>query len=118
MLPVQPILCTPEEGFKGFANARDGRQRCEGSAIHTEQVWLMDQVATPLWTEKGNREMTQMHEQDREEARAGGVIGRAWNRKEGLRAAEKKTVKGKGAKQQKKKCFGGSEDLVKEQRAQ
>lgn len=72
MLPMRPFFCTPQEGFKGFANARDGGQHCESSAIHTEQVWLMDQVATPLWTEKGNREMTQMHEQDREEERAGG----------------------------------------------
>lgn len=71
-------VSAPQEGFKGLANARHGGQHWESFAIHIELVWLMDQVATPLWSEKGDRDMTQMHEQDtvweeedKEERRAG-----------------------------------------------
>lgn len=83
-------VSAPQEGFKGFANARQGWQHCESFAIHIEQVWLMDQVATPLWSEKGDRDMTQMHERHRveeeEEERAG--TGRAGRGEAGLRSVE------------------------------
>lgn len=50
-VPCMTNVSAPQEGFKGFANARHGGQHCESFAVHIVQVWLMDQVATPLWTE-------------------------------------------------------------------
>lgn len=52
-LSLSPLLSSPQERFTEFANAGEAEGQLSGRfAVHTDQVWLIDQVATPLWSQK------------------------------------------------------------------
>lgn len=84
------LMCLNDQHLcssRSFAYVRHWGQNCESFAIHVEQVWLMDQVASPLWTEKGDGDTTQMHEQDRveedEEEERASRNGKSWKQGSG-----------------------------------